>query len=801
MKKNISINISGIIFHIEEDGYDTLKKYLDSINKYFSTFEDSSEILADIESRIAEIFLSRLNEEKQVITTEDVNSLVATMGSVSDFKAAEDQETVTEPTPGAKEHSYSGETTDNTFTGEQTPPKTFTPSKKLMRDQKRKVLGGVCAGLGNYFNIDPLWVRLIFAVLLFFYGITFFAYIIMWIIVPGSFDLEEPITEKRMFRDPGRKVIGGVAAGVAQYFNVDIIAMRIIFVVFTIFGGLGLFFYIVLWIILPEARSLTDRVQMQGEPVTLSNIESTIKKDQFDRVETEESTLTKILLFPFRLIGMILSGLGKVLAPLMELIRVAIGIVIVFVGLALVFGVVVTGGVLLGLFSAAAFSLPWMPEFQDATIPMDVFMRAFPGWVAFAGFLASLVPSIFLILLGVSIIAKRIVFNATAGWTLFVLFFVSVILLGVGVPKIVFNFKERGEYRTENTYIVKGKRAVFRVNEVGMDDYDAINLTLRGHDSKEFRLIQTFKAQGTTRQRGIENAKMIDYNVEFKDDSIFIFDSNFKFKEDAIFRGQNLAMTLFVPYNTPFTMDEGMSRMITQYVDWNYLDGYTWKMTDDGLECLNCQGKDNNDDDYDDQESTSLRDFDELELTGKFDVKISNGGDFNVDMVGSEKEKAKYKIYKSGSTLVIEYNGQRNFNWNVRDFNLEAMRINITMPSLERLEATGFGTVRFDEFSSDDLDIEIRGPIRLRGEMRAMNLNLTMTGKGEADLSGSATRMNARLELASKLRAYNMDVVDAIVEASGASSAKVNVSGTLEMEETGLSNIDFRGSPNIVKRD
>jgi hypothetical protein len=105
MKKNISINISGIIFHIEEDGYETLKKYLDSINKYFSTFEDSSEILADIESRIAEIFLSKLNEEKQVITSEDVNSLVTTMGSVSDFRAVEDQETQQEQTTGGQSSS------------------------------------------------------------------------------------------------------------------------------------------------------------------------------------------------------------------------------------------------------------------------------------------------------------------------------------------------------------------------------------------------------------------------------------------------------------------------------------------------------------------------------------------------------------------------------------------------------------------------------------------------------------------------------------------------------------------------
>ena len=94
MKKNISINISGIIFHIEEDCYDSLRKYLDSINSYFGSFEDSSEILADIESRIAEIFLSKLNEGKQAITAEDVHSLIATMGSVNDFRAAEAQEVV-----------------------------------------------------------------------------------------------------------------------------------------------------------------------------------------------------------------------------------------------------------------------------------------------------------------------------------------------------------------------------------------------------------------------------------------------------------------------------------------------------------------------------------------------------------------------------------------------------------------------------------------------------------------------------------------------------------------------------------
>src|SRR3954471_15151086 len=125
MKKNISINISGIIFHIEEDGYEILRKYLDSINRYFSSFEDNSEILADIESRIAEILLSKLSEGKQIVTAEDVNALMATMGSVNDFKAAEEQE-VGGPTSNSEQQQR-----------EQTHSKQAAGSKKLFRDNRR----------------------------------------------------------------------------------------------------------------------------------------------------------------------------------------------------------------------------------------------------------------------------------------------------------------------------------------------------------------------------------------------------------------------------------------------------------------------------------------------------------------------------------------------------------------------------------------------------------------------------------------------------------------------------------------
>ena len=66
-----------------------------------------------------------------------------------------------------------------------------------MRDEKRKILGGVCSGMAIYFNVDPIWIRLLFALTAFAYGITILVYIVMWIVVPGSTDLEEPDTVKK----------------------------------------------------------------------------------------------------------------------------------------------------------------------------------------------------------------------------------------------------------------------------------------------------------------------------------------------------------------------------------------------------------------------------------------------------------------------------------------------------------------------------------------------------------------------------------------------------------------------------
>jgi hypothetical protein len=113
----------------------------------------------------------------------------------------------------------------------------------------------------------------------------------------------------------------------------------------------------------------------------------------------------------------------------------------------------------------------------------------------------------------------------------------------------------------------------------------------------------------------------------------------------------------------------------------------------------------------------------------------------------------------------------------------------------------GVGSIRFEDFSAEDLEIEARGPVKIRGEINAVDLNIKLTGKSEADLSGRAQNLNAHIEFASRLRAYDLEAQDAFVEVHGASSAKVNVKGRLEMEEGVASDVDYRGNPEVVRHD
>jgi len=166
MNKTIIININSIVFHIEEDAYDMLRAYMIDIKKHFGHSEDSKEILADIENRIAEMFTDKIQSGlKEVINIQDVEAVITQMGRVSDFEMDEQE----------SGSSYSANTG---------PTYNYNVGKKLMRDPDDKVFGGVCSGLGHYFGIESRWVRLLFVLLFLFAGTGFLFYIILWIIMP-----------------------------------------------------------------------------------------------------------------------------------------------------------------------------------------------------------------------------------------------------------------------------------------------------------------------------------------------------------------------------------------------------------------------------------------------------------------------------------------------------------------------------------------------------------------------------------------------------------------------------------------
>ncbi|NVK83608.1 MAG: PspC domain-containing protein, partial [Cytophagia bacterium] len=458
MKKNISINISGIIFHIEEDGYKKLKDYLDSINKYFSSYDDSEEIIADIESRIAEIFLEKLDEEgKQVISNADIDLLISTMGKISDFEAMEEEAGFT-PAGEPKEPKSESRSTNNS-------ENTSYEKRRLYRDLNNQIVGGVSSGLANYFNADPIWFRIGFLLLL-GTGFGLLGYIILWIVTPGSNDLKEDDSIKKFYRDPDDRVLGGVASGLANYFRTDAIVFRILFIV-LIFGGVGIIAYIVLWIIGPQAKSLTDKMQMKGEKVTLSNIDSNIKRSKEEDLNPKgEGAFTKILLFPFRLIGRIFRALGSALTPLLLFIaaafRIFIGAIISLIGISVMFSLLVTAGVLLGLHDGDWF------YWSDTDFPIHIFYNTVPEIGILFAFAAIFIPFLYVFIAGITIIAKRKVMSSSVGWSILGIWMISVLGTFATVPNVVRDFRDEGYNDVSETFTMNADTVTLSIR-----DYDA----------------------------------------------------------------------------------------------------------------------------------------------------------------------------------------------------------------------------------------------------------------------------------------------------------------------------------------
>lgn len=207
MKRTLTLNIGGVVFHVDEDAYLLLKSYLDSLSEYFKEEPDGDEILRDIETRVAELLRQQAPDEAMVITVAHINFVIETLGRPEDFSEKEEEK-----------QSETGEEKRN-----------FSTSSK---------------------------------------------------------------NKRKFYRDPHNKTIAGICSGLAAYFDIDIILVRVIFIVlFFLTAGQLLIVYIILWIFIPEAVTAAQRLEMQGEPVTVNNINKEFNdlknnaKKQYDKFQ------------------------------------------------------------------------------------------------------------------------------------------------------------------------------------------------------------------------------------------------------------------------------------------------------------------------------------------------------------------------------------------------------------------------------------------------------------------------------------------------------------------------------------
>lgn len=818
MKKTISINISGIIFHIEEDGYEKLKNYLSTIGRYFSTYEDNKEIIADIESRIAEIFLTKLNAGKQVITIEDVDMLIVKMGNISDFAAIEEEDTHARINAGntytsggsyagSSESSTEGASTTSTGTSAATGP------KRLYRDINRKVMGGVAAGIANYFNVDPLWIRLAFVGTffdLFFLpgslsGVSIITYIVLWIVTPGSNTLAEDKAVKKLYRNPDKKVISGVAGGIAAYFGVDETIIRLMFVLSVVFFGTGLLLYFILWAIVPEAKTITEKMQMQGEPVTLSNIEHNIKKNFEANENGEESTLLKILLFPFRLVATIFTAIAKALGPLavfiLDVIRIGAGVLLIVISVAFIISLVTVLGIGLGLINTYEFV-------QLGELPLELLRNSFPVVGLISLFVLAFIPAFTVGQLGTSLIAKKSTISAPFGWTLLGLWIIALITTGVTVPAYAGQFSTRGYYETTRDFTIGKKVLYLGLSETGNENYNNTRLVLEPYEGNKPKLVQKFEARGRNRQDAINNAKSIQYSVTQKD-SVLLFDENFTFGQDAKFRAQTLKLILYIPYDQLFTIDDKLQNVLQMY-GYNY-DNSKNKLLKyvkgEGLMCTNClddenlitgeikTGRDGNVREF------SLQDFERLNIGSAFLVNVTQGDKYLVRISGDKKDIEDIRARVKDGELEVFYNQEFDiFDWHI---NRERVKVDITMPTLTGVHFHGASESYIQGFNNEQhtgntVDVQVSGAAKSVMDIAAQKINADLNGAAELELKGRTDVLEAEVSSAARLRAFDLIAGEVEVDVSSSGLAEVHANTKLMAEASSAGKVRYRGEAEVT---
>ena len=316
MNKTISITLASLIFNLEEEAYQKLNQYLGDVRNHLGNSTDKDEVMSDIESSIAEKFSEKISPAKQVISSQDIDELIKVMGTVNDF------------------------------------------DEEMPKDEKQEKAEDKAVEKGI----------------------------------------------KKLYRNPDDTIIAGVCSGLAAYFGIDPVIVRFLFALSIFFGGFGIILYIVLWIIVPEAKNTAQKLEMSGDPVTLAAIEQVIKKNVKKVKEQNnnpkiKSSFQKLIELPVVLARALVSAL-KGLWPILAILT----------GLFFL---------LAGIFSIIALSVPFFTLFFNIQSPYlisDIPLNDIANTPLFKVFMISIyliaiIPVSFLLTLGVSLMRRKSAFT------------------------------------------------------------------------------------------------------------------------------------------------------------------------------------------------------------------------------------------------------------------------------------------------------------------------------------------------------------------------------------------------------
>ena len=580
MKQVININFHGQVVPIEVSAFDLLKNYTDSLARFFANEEGKEEIINDIESRIGELFQERLKKGATCITEDDVNAIIKSMGRPEEFDG-EEEKVASSLGAGEKSSSYSN--TQQTET-----------QRRLYRDENNKVIGGVCSGIARYFGTDPIIIRIIF-VLLAFAGAGVLAYFIIWVAVPSTASKEIGSVRKKLFRDPDDKIIGGVGSGLGNYFGVTPWIPRALFLIpflsiafrwhdwgvfdFPSFVSLSfspgsLIIYIILWLVLPEASSTAEKLEMKGEKVDMNSIKNSVMEE----MKGVQQRAEKFAKEASAVAGEKGQQLGAELKSAAKRNSRSLGDVIILIIKAFAYFIIgsVVFGLVVALFGLAIFSIGIFP-LKDFILT-DGWQNVL-AWGTLIFFIA--VPVIGVITWIIRRLAKMkrnskvltasFVCLWVLGWVCFTCLVASTVKDFKSVNTVkeeIISLTNPSVNKLELTTNETGIRDGYRYNNFKIEPFEYleedtayvrnIEIRIKKAINDSFHVTMIKMANGKSKRFADTTAAMIQYNAIQKD-SLLVFDKGIAINKHDKFRNQRVVITVYVPVGKQIRVDRNLS--------------------------------------------------------------------------------------------------------------------------------------------------------------------------------------------------------------------------------------------------